>query len=168
MHIQITKALPEDAEGLIEFLNTVGAETDNLSFGAEGFGISVENERKYLERMIDSQTSVMFVARIDGKIVGNASFSAVPRDRMKHRGSFAVAVVKSAWGQGIGSRLLEAVINFAKDTAHAEIISLEVRSDNTRAIKLYEKYGFTKIGHFNGFFKINGEYIDCDLMNLYL
>ena len=87
---------------------------------------------------------------------------------MKHRGEFAVSVLKCEWGQGIGSMLLEAIIDFAKNIAHAEIISLEVRSDNERAIKLYEKYGFEKIGCFKGFFKIDGEYVDFELMNLYL
>ena len=52
--------------------------------------------------------------------------------------------------------------------AGAEIISLEVRSDNTRAIKLYEKFGFEKISVFKEFFKIKGELVDFDLMNLYL
>ena len=33
---------------------------------------------------------------------------------------------------------------------------------------LYEKYGFENIGTFKGFFKIHGEYVDCELMNLYL
>lgn len=168
MSILITKAAPEDAEEIIALLDTLGAETDNLSFGAEGLGISVEDERNFLAMREDSTTSVMFVAKKNGRIVGNASFNGLTRDRMKHRGEFAVSVLKCEWGQGIGSMLLEAVIDFAQNTARAEIISLEVRSDNTRAIKLYEKYGFEKIGHFKSFFKINGEYVDFDLMNLYL
>ncbi len=80
----------------------------------------------------------------------------------------AVSVKRAEWGKGIGSMLIDYIIDFAKNIAHAEIISLEVRSDNTRAIRLYEKYGFEKIGLFRGFFKINGAYVDFDLMNLYL
>ena len=45
-------------------------------------------------------------------------------------------------------------------------MNLEVRSDNARAIRLYEKYGFRKLCTFPHFFKINGEYVDFDLMNL--
>lgn len=55
-----------------------------------------------------------------------------------------------------------------KSTDAAEIISLEVRSDNERAIKLYKKFGFEKIGIYKGFFKIDEEYIDFELMNLYM
>lgn len=41
-------------------------------------------------------------------------------------------------------------------------------SDNARAIRLYEKYGFRKLCTFPDFFKIDGESIDFDLMNLEL
>ena len=37
-----------------------------------------------------------------------------------------------------------------------EQLNLEVRSDNARAIRLYEKYGFRKLCMFPHFFKING------------
>ena len=168
MNILIIKAVPEDAEELLVYLRKVGGETDNLTFGGEGLPFSVEDEESYLRMLAESTTSVMYVAKKDGKIVGNASFNGMTGERMKHRGEFAVSVLKSEWGQGIGSMLLETVINFAKNTAGAEIISLEVRSDNERAVKLYEKYGFERIGHYKGFFKIDGEYVDFDLMNLYL
>ena len=49
-----------------------------------------------------------------------------------------------------------------------EQLNLEVRSSNARAIHLYEKYGFRKLCTFPNFFKINGEHIDFDLMNLEL
>ena len=63
---------------------------------------------------------------------------------------------------------MEEIIHFAKYTAKAEIISLEVRSDNERAIALYKKFGFETFGTFKGFMKIEGEYIDCDMMRLCL
>lgn len=168
MEIKIEKASPEDAEHLLEFLKTVGGETDNLTFGAEGLPISIENERDFIASSSNATSSVMYLAKKGNEIVGTAGFNGMQRERMKHRGELSVCVKRAEWGKGIGSMLIEAVIDFAKNTAHAEIISLEVRSDNIRAIKLYEKYGFEKIGDFRGFFKINGAYVDFDLMNLYM
>lgn len=110
----------------------------------------------------------MFVAKRGDEIVGNASFSGMTKERLKHKGELSVCVKRAAWGQGIGSRLMDAILDFAKHTAQVEIVSLEVRSDNTRAIKLYEKYGFEKMGTFRGFFKIHDAYVDFDYMNLYL
>lgn len=83
---------------------------------------------------------------------------------MTHRGEIGIGIKKSAWGLGIGSMLMEKLLDFAFNKAHTEIISLEVRSDNKRAIHLYEKYGFQKVGCFKGYFKINGEFIDFDIM----
>ena len=46
--IVIEKAKPEDAKALLGFLYIIGGETDNLTFGAEGLPISVEEEQDYL------------------------------------------------------------------------------------------------------------------------
>lgn len=168
MSVTITKARPEDAGELLGLLKIIGGETDNLTFGSEGLPAALEEEQCFLASLEKSASSVMFVAKKDGKIVGNAHFSGMTRERLRHRGTIGISVVKSEWGQRIGSRLLHSVLDFAKNTAHTEIISLEVRSDNVRAIELYKRFGFEKIGHFKGFLKINGEYVNFDLMNLYL
>ena len=168
MNITIEKAKVSDAAGVLEYLKKIGGETDNLTFGEEGLPFGVEDEKKYIKSLENSTSSVMFLAKYDGQIIGDASFSSSPRERIKHRGELAVSVVKAYWGQGIGSRLMENIIDFAKNVAGCEIIHLQVKSDNERAINLYKKYGFEKIGQFKGYLKIDGEYIDCDLMNLYI
>lgn len=64
--------------------------------------------------------------------------------------------------------LMEHILDFAKNVAKSEIVSLEVRSDNEAAIHLYRKFGFEKIGTFKGYFKIADELIDFDIMELFL
>lgn len=167
MEIEIVRILPQDASAILDFLKTVGGESDNLTFGKEGVPFSVESEESYIKSLNENPNSIMLLAKRNGKIVGNASFERISTNRMNHRGTFGISVLKEEWGKGIGSMLLKAIIDFAKQTG-ANIISLEVRSDNVRAIKLYEKFGFEKLGTFKGFFKIDDEYIDFDLMNLYL
>lgn len=165
-NIIIEKAKPEDAKDMLEFFSMVGGESDNLTFGSEGLPISEEVEAKYIENKNKSGRNIMILAKRNGEIIGNASLDCMSR-RMSHRGSFAIAVRKDYWGNGVGSLLLETIIKHAQ-SIDLEIISLEVRSDHVRAIKLYEKYGFVKIGMFPGFFKIGQQYVDFDLMNLYL
>lgn len=74
-------------------------------------------------------------------------------------------MAKSEWGRGVGSALLQKIIEYTK-THGTELVSLEVRSDNKRAIHVYEKFGFRKIGTSPAYFKIDGEYFDFDLMIL--
>lgn len=168
MSYVITKAAPEDAEELLRLLRTIGAESDNLTFGAEGLPVTTEQEREFLAAKLESSHSLMLVVKKDGEIVGNASFDSSPHPRLAHRGRLAISVLRSEWGNGVGTMLMEEIISFARNTAKVQILSLEVRSDNARAIRLYEKFGFQKTGIFPGMLKINGELIDCDLMTLQL
>ena len=168
MDIQIMKATASDAEELLEYLKVIGSESDNLTFGSDGLLCSVEEEAEFLASEFISQTSVTLVAKRNGKIIGNARFTCGLKDRTKHRGDIGISVLKSEWGNGLGSRLMEALIDFAKNTAHVEVITLEVNQTNKRAIALYEKFGFKKTGVFEAFTKINGKYIDFDMMVLYL
>lgn len=163
VNIMIKEARTEDAVKLIEYTKIVGAQTDNLSFGREGAGDTPEVE-EFIKRISSDSKSVMYFAWKNDDIVGCANISGMKR-RMSHRANFAISVAKSEWGSGIGSTLLEKCISFAKDN-EIEIINLDTRSDNIRAISLYKKFGFIKIGRMPAFSKINGEYIDADLMYL--
>lgn len=167
MDIIIRKAQPEDAAAIIAYMNTIGGETDNLTFGSEGFPISPEEEAEIIEEKNESPRNALFLAIKGERIIGSASIETYSR-RMAHRAEFGISVLKAEWDRGIGSRLLETILQHAK-SHQVEIIELEVRSDNARAIHLYEKYGFVKIGAYPKYFKLKEDsYVDFDLMNLYL
>ena len=168
MNIEIRKATAADAEKVLDYCKIIGSESDNLTFGAEGVPFSTESEAEYLERLYNSEKQLYLVAVCDGEIVGSCTFSAYERERLCHRGEMSISVKKSMWGNHIGTLLMEKMLDFAKNTAKAEIISLEVRSDNESAISLYRKFGFETVGTFKGFMKIRGEYVDCDIMWLNL
>ena len=165
MNIIIEKASPGDASNILEYLKLVGGETDYLTFGSEGMPFSAEAEESYIAE-IEKSDDLMLVAKDGDRIIGIASLNRMPR-RMSHRGDFGLSVAKDYWGRGIGSRLTEEVILFAKENRY-EIIDLEVRSDNLRAIKLYEKYGFRKIGSHPAFLQIAGDNISSDYMYMNL
>ena len=164
MSIIIQRATREDAAARLKYLKKIGGETDNLSFGAEGLAFSVEQEESYLARIEASCDDIMLIAKESDKIVGSASLGRLPR-RMNHRGDLSVSVLKDYWNKGIGGRLLAEIIDFARKNSF-EIIDLQVRSDNSAAIHLYEKYGFEKIGIHPAFFKIDGEAVPFDYMIL--
>ena len=162
----IERARPEEAAALLDYLKIIGGETENLSFGAEGVPLSLAEEQDYLRVQCGSADNAQYFAKVDGEIIGTASLNR-RSNRMSHRGVFGISLKKAWWGCGAASALTEAVLAFAKENGF-EQLNLEVRSSNTRAIHLYEKYGFRKLCTFPRFFKINGEYIDFDLMNLEL
>ncbi len=162
MNITIERASPADAAELLDHLKLVGGETDNLTFGAEGLPFSVEAEAEYLARMESSANNFMLLAKADGHIIGNASLSRLPR-RMSHRGELAVAVAREYWGQGVGTRLMKEIISLAEENSF-EAVDLQVRSDNVRAVRLYEKLGFIRLFDYPDYFKINGVKLDVSFM----
>ena len=167
MEIIYREAVPADAEKLLNYLKTVGGESDNLSFGPAGISFSVEQEEKLLENQKKSERSMILLAFDGEEIVGNATIEGNRHPRFGHRRNLAISVRKDHWNQGIGSGLMRRLIRFSRDTG-AEVIHLEVRSDNQRAIALYRKFGFEKVGTYEKFFKIADEYFGADYMNLYL
>lgn len=167
MAVIYREAVPADAGRLLAYLRTVGSESDNLTFGASGLPLSVEQEAGILENLQKSSHSTMLLALDGDEIVGNACLQGNGNPRFCHRMALAISVRKSHWGQGVGSSFMKHLIAFAKENG-ATVISLEVRSDNERAKSLYRKFGFVSFGTYEKFFKIGEEYFDADYMNLYL
>ena len=62
--------------------------------------------------------------------------------------------------------MLKALIDYAKSTGYIETIYLDVVSENTRAIKLYEKFGFKSFGINKHAAKVNQKYYDWLMMRL--
>lgn len=166
MNIVINRATPKDAAALLDYLKYIGNETDNLTFGPEGLPFSVEDEASYIARTEHSPDEIMLIAKDQGIIIGNASLSRLPR-RMSHRGELSVSVRKDYWNKGIGKQLMSELIHFAKEN-NFDIVDLQVRSDNFRAIHIYENFGFKKMGTHPAFFKINNDYIPFEYMYLHL
>ena len=167
MEFLYREAEASDAAALIEYNSTVGSETDNLSFDGETFRISEEREAKFIDRFHRSDRDIMLVALCGDKIVANAILECERTKRYNHRAELSITVLKEFWGKGIGSTLMSMLIDFAREKK-IKSIYLEVRGDNLRAISLYRKFGFEKIGEYKDFFKIKNEYFDADFMVLQL
>jgi RimJ/RimL family protein N-acetyltransferase len=166
--IEIRKAEKDDAQQLIDYLSAVGGESDNLLFGAGEFTLTVEQEERIIEANADSTTAGLFVGIVNGEIIALANLATPARARIAHTCETAISVRQRFWGMGVGMAVMKHLIQFAKDSNQIEIIELGVKADNERARTMYQKLGFTEIGCYPKYFKINGSYYDKILMNLYL
>ena len=168
MNITYREAEPSDAGKFLEYSKIVGTESDNLTFGAEGLPFSISQTADYIRNLSGNPEGVMILAFDEGELLGSGVVSSVSgRARFAHRKDLAITVRKDYWGKGIGSGLMNLLLDFCRKNG-AEVVELQVRSDNERAIALYEKFGFEKIGTHKNFFKIGEEYFSADYMNLYL
>lgn len=55
---EIVRAQAQDAAELLDYLKTIGGETDNLSFGPEGVPLGLEEEQAYLRACRHSPTTI--------------------------------------------------------------------------------------------------------------
>jgi [ribosomal protein S18]-alanine N-acetyltransferase len=91
------------------------------------------------------------VADDDGVITGYAGLLVAANQA----DVVTLAVAADRWGQGVGSALLEALLAEAARRRCTEVF-LEVRADNTRAQRLYRRYGFNQIGIRKGYYQPSG------------
>ncbi len=159
------QAEKKDAEALLKYRDVIGAESDNLTFGREGSGMTLEAQEAFIQKTRKDEGSVIYVGKINDEIVALGSITAYNKPRIRHRGELGLTVRKPYWNQGIATKMMQALMDFAKESTSCEIVELEVRSDNKAAIHLYEKFGFRTIGVYEKFFKIGDQYAPANLMN---
>ena len=164
--ITIRRPDADDAAALLAYLRGVGAESDFLSFGAEGPPITEPDERVFLARAAASDNALALVAEWQGRIVGAITFSGGNRARTRHVGEFGISVARSCQGVGLGRRLLELLIEWARAGTIVRKINLVVSVDNERAIALYESLGFEAEGRRRRDMLVNGVFHDALLMGL--
>ena len=167
MKFEIRETCGADAEKMIIYNKKVGSETDFLSFDGKTFDISEKKESGFLERFKNAKRDLMLIALDGEKIIANASIVGEKKARYSHRAELSVTVLKEYWGKGIASALLEKLVCFSKKASYRSIY-LDVRADNERAISLYKKFGFERIGVYKDYFLIDKKYYDAEIMVLYL
>lgn len=104
---------------------------------------SLEQTRKWLEG--HGTNSLSIVAEIEGQIVGLAGLHRFDGRRL-HAAALGMGVHDAFTGRGIGKALLGALIDAADNWLNIKRIELTVFTDNTPAIRLYEKFGFETEG----------------------
>ncbi|MEZ0092124.1 ribosomal protein S18-alanine N-acetyltransferase [Streptacidiphilus sp. EB129] len=95
----------------------------------------------------------------EGRLVGYAGLMAVAGSGDVQ----TIAVAREHWGTGLGARLLTTLVRQAADAGCTELL-LEVRVDNGRAQRLYERFGFQPIGLRRNYYQPSG--VDALVMRL--
>jgi len=164
--LQIREAEPADASSLREFVLEVTGQTNFLGSGPDEYNKTEGDVQALLHAAQEVANKVYLIALMDNRIVGLINFTAGKKRRSSHVGEFGMSVDKDFWGQGIGSQLIDALIKWANESEVVKKINLEVRTDNLRAINLYQRKGFVHEGTTTRSFCIDGQFYDCHRMGL--
>ncbi len=80
--------------------------------------------------------------------------------KTRHVRVLGMLVIKGYRGQGIGTKLVAHALEWAKAQPAVEKVVLGVFSDNRRAVRLYEKFGFKVEGVKRKHYYIAGRHAD--------
>ena len=67
-----------------------------------------------------------------------------------------ITVAPVCQGQGWGRVLLQSVVD-ASQACHAQCLWLEVRASNARALSVYERFGFRRVGERKRYYPLSAE-----------
>jgi ribosomal protein S18 acetylase RimI-like enzyme len=108
----------------------------------------------------------LWVARgATGKIIGHIDLRAHAERFAEHRCLLGMGVDRDHRKIGLGKMLIEHAMNWAQANHRPlEWVDLQVLSSNDKAIRLYERSGFKKIGETPEMFKIDGQSLSYTAM----
>ena len=119
-------------------------ELENASFAVERMSA------RQLRRHLESLSAEIFVATRDRQVVGAAVLFFRRTTHVARL--YSIAVAASERGSGLGASLLAAAEQAARRRG-SRTLRLEVRSDNLRAQRLYERYGYHRFGLHRGYYE---------------
>ncbi|MGE7955238.1 GNAT family N-acetyltransferase [Pseudomonas sp. NPDC089530] len=108
----------------------------------------------------NNERLVALVALHQGAVVGSCSIEQYSRIRRAHCGSVGMGVALEWQGQGVGSRLLAAVLEVGDNWMNLQRVELTVFADNEAALGLYRKFGFEREGLLRDYAVRDGQYVD--------
>ena len=161
----IREAEAEDAAELVAFLNRVSLETDFTSLDGEGILLTDTEMELFLDKQAHSENQITLLALLNDEIAGLVNITADQRKRVRHIGDLFIVIGKKYWNNGLGSFLLEEVVEWAQASDILRRLQLTVQTRNQAAVHLYQKYGFVIEGRQErGACIEEGKFIDVYLM----
>ena len=162
--VTIRRATPDDAQAISAIWEVVCAER---VYTAISRPFSPAQEREYIASL--SGREGILLAEVEGRVVGFQSLDLWARyaDSFDHVGVLGTFVLPEWRGQGIGRRLAEHTLEFARANGYEKIV-IYVRAGNTGAQAFYRSLGFEPRGVLVRQVKIDGRYEDEIFMERFL
>lgn len=107
--------------------------------------MSMEDEERWFANVVKSEEKVFSIDTKEGKLIGNVGVLRISwRDR-----SALIGIMigeKEYWDQGYGTDAVETLLRYLFDELNMNRVYLIADERNARALRCYEKIGFTREG----------------------
>jgi RimJ/RimL family protein N-acetyltransferase len=137
-----------DAEAIIDIRKEIILSENTTKFFVSSPNEIPSNINREKEKIRESydKGNLYIVYELKGNVVGFLVFNRFEHQRLNHNGSMGMGIVKEYTNQGIGTKLIEFLFDWAKKQRDLEKICLGVISVNEREIKVYRRMGFVEEG----------------------
>lgn len=158
-----------DAQAALWTMHRCMGESLNLARYPDEMRFTVSQEAEFIESHRMNPRGALLGVFLGEELVGVCSAQAAgPNERYRHRAGVGIMILKAYWGKGIGSAMMDALIEAMKET-EVEQLELDAVSTNAAALALYKKAGFVQYGLLERGMKYrDGSYADLVLMKLQL
>lgn len=143
------------------------------SLHPEAFVSNLSNREKlplsWWEGQLDDELSTVFGAFVDAQLVGIVGLAFEPWEDAQHKATlFGLYVPQAFRGQGLGERLVQAVVSLAEQEPVIKVIDLTVSASSTAALALYRRCGFEQSGLEDSAIRVGENYYDRVHMRRFL
>jgi len=167
VEVEVRELEEKDAQELLGLMREIYLQSDFLSMDESDVNHTVEEQRESLKNIYESANNTLLGAFVDGKLVGTAGIHASHQRRIFHIGEIGISIHQDYWNSGLGTLLMQDLIDWAKDSKVIRRLQLTVQKRNTRAVHVYEKMGFkTETIMERGAIDADGHFLDVHLMSL--
>ena len=160
--ITVRRAEPGDAAALVALAQQVAREEEGWILTTDAWR-SVGEERRYLKAARRHPDAAVLVAEVDERVVARLSLARDPHAASRHVADLGVMVDAGYRRRGIGTRLLEEAVGWARSSGVVKL-ELHVFPWNEPALALYEAFGFQREGYRKDHYSRDGGYVDAILM----
>src|SRR5579859_2941533 len=165
--VGIRPARPYDAAALLELKRQLDRETAFMMYEPGERDSTVQDLAAELADMGRSANSVVLLAERADQVIGYVQLTGGTLRRSRATAYLVIGVLAHAAGRGTGTELLRQAKAWAAARG-LHRLELTVMAHNARAIRLYERMGFSVEGRRSECLLVNGQFIDELTMALLL
>lgn len=153
--MELRKLQKCDIDGMLEWMHD---DDINRFFRFHAADTTKEQAEIFIENSFTKENRHYAVVDEKNQYLGTISLKNINLE--DRNAEYAISIRKGAWGKGVSAEATKKVLEIAFEELKLQKVYLNVLSENGRAVKFYEKAGFTYIGESKNHVMIKGEFYD--------